>query len=64
MNLTLVKYKDPESYEYNWFWTEKQGKTYVHSSPMFSNPDDAMDWHKDLMEKIESARKHWQPSNN
>lgn len=59
LNLTLVRYRDPESSEYIYFWTEKQGKTYVHVSPMFDDFQSAHLWHKELMEKFEDARRYW-----
>lgn len=59
LDLVLVRYRDPESPDYFYFWTEKQGQTYVHASPMFEDVEAAMVWHKTLMEKFENARRYW-----
>lgn len=59
LDLSLVRYRDPESPEYLYFWTEKQGETYVHVSPMFDDFESADQWYKELMEKFENARRYW-----
>jgi hypothetical protein len=53
--LKLVRYRDPESSEYLYFWTDNQDGVNVHVSPMFDNQEDAEVWFKELMEKVKNA---------
>ena len=41
--------------EYLYFWTERQGETDVHVGPMFENKEDALDWYKELEEKVKTC---------
>lgn len=44
MNYSLVKYRDSEVNDHIYFWTELQGETWVHVSPMFETEEDARTW--------------------
>lgn len=53
--LKLIKYRDPESIGFLYFWTENQEGIDVHVSPMFNTEDDAKIWLKELIEKVNHA---------
>lgn len=40
----LVRYRDPESSSYLYFWTERREGVDVHVSPMFDDEQSAADW--------------------
>lgn len=52
LTLELIRYRGGEDSDYLYFWTEKQGNTAVHVSPMFENEEDAWKWYKDFEEKV------------
>ena len=43
-DLTLTKYKDPETLDSLYFWTERRGSINVHVSPMFNTVELANKW--------------------
>ena len=53
--LKLVKYRDTESPQYLYFWTENRDGIEVHVSPMFDSEVDAKVWFQVLMEKVKDA---------
>lgn len=57
LSLFLIRYRDPESGSYLYFWTEKQGETYVHVSPMFEHEEEAKAWYSKTIEQFEEALK-------
>lgn len=56
--LKLIRYRDGESADYLYFWTEMRGDVQVHVSPMFESQSDAEVWFKELMEKVKNACTH------
>jgi len=57
LSLFLIRYRDTESSSYLYFWTEKQGETYVHVSPMFETEDAAKDWYLTTIKHFDAAMK-------
>lgn len=53
--LNLIKYRDPESPEHFYFWTERRGDVDAHVSPMFTSQDEAVEWLNALMSKVKAA---------
>ena len=52
LQLELVRYRGDHDVEYLYFWTEKQGDTHVHVSPMFESEEEAAQWFKEFEEKV------------
>lgn len=58
MKYALIKYRDSENNDYVYFWTELQGETWVHVSPMFETEDGAHTWLDGIMEETKNVWLH------
>lgn len=52
LKLSLIRYRGGEDSDYLYFWTEQQGDTAVHVSPMFESQEEAVQWYKEFEEKV------------
>ena len=55
LELELVRYRGGEDPDYLYFWTEKQGDTHVHVSPMFESEEEAWKWYREFEEKVKAC---------
>lgn len=55
LKLELIRYRGGEDRDYLYFWTEKQGDTAVHVSPMFESKEEALVWYKEFEEKVKKC---------
>lgn len=52
VELELIKYKDPEQKDYEYFWIDHQNNSSI-VGPSFRTEANAMEWLKNLMEKYD-----------
>lgn len=57
IELTLVRYREDQEEGYIYFWIEKYNNERV--SDIFETEEDALNWHKQIMEKT-SGSATWQ----
>lgn len=55
LKLELIRYRGGEDSDYLYFWTERQGDTAVHVSPMFESEEEAIRWFKEFEEKVNAC---------
>ena len=53
--LELIRYRGGEDSDYLYFWTEKQGDTFVHVSPMFESEEEAWAWYNEFDQKVKKC---------
>lgn len=62
LKLELIRYRGSEDSDYLYFWTEKQGKTAVHVSPMFESEEEAWKWYREFEEKVKACMSKLDPT--